>query len=71
MANKKNKNNIKDERIEDVTMYGEFIPSLDQWITPDRQRSIARHLEAVSEEISSKEKRKLIKGEAIKRQNKK
>ncbi|MCX8128549.1 MAG: hypothetical protein N3I35_00415 [Clostridia bacterium] len=52
MANKNNKNNIKDERIEDVTMYGEFIPSFDQWMNIDRQRKIARHLEETTE-ISS------------------
>lgn len=52
MANKRNRTNIKDERIEDNTLYGEFIPSFDQWMTPDRQRNIARHLEEVTEEIS-------------------
>ncbi|OGO79959.1 MAG: hypothetical protein A2Y21_03490 [Clostridiales bacterium GWC2_40_7] len=52
MANKKNRTNISDERIEDSTMYGEFIPSFDQWITPDRQRKIARHLEEVTEELA-------------------
>ena len=52
MANKKGRNNIKDERIEDVTMYGEFISSFDQWVTPDRQRKVARHLEEVTSEIS-------------------
>lgn len=48
MANKKGNQNIKDERIEDNTMYGEFIPSFHQWITPDRQRMIARHQESVT-----------------------
>jgi hypothetical protein len=51
MANKNNKNNIKDERIEDVTMYGEFISSFDQWMTPDRQRKVAGHLEEVTSEL--------------------
>jgi len=51
MANKKDKNNIKDERIEDTTMYGEFISSFDQWITPDRQKKVAQHLEEVTKEI--------------------
>lgn len=50
MANKKGKTNIRDERIEDNTMYGEFVASFDQWMTPDRQRKIARHLEEVTEE---------------------
>lgn len=48
MANKNDKNNIKDERIEDTTQYGEFIASFDQWMTPDRQRQTAHHLEEVS-----------------------
>lgn len=52
MANKKGKTNIKDERIEDVTKYGEFIASFDQWMTPDRQREVAQHLEEVSEEVA-------------------
>ncbi len=49
MANKENKNNIKDERIEDITMYGEFISSFHQWITPDKQRQMASHMEKVTE----------------------
>lgn len=53
MANKKNRTNIRDERIEDGTMYGEFIPSFDQWVTPDRQRKIARHLEALTDDAAS------------------
>jgi|GEM_PF-561547 len=53
MANKKDKNNIKDERIEDTTMYGEFVSSFHNWISPDRQRKVARHLEEISEETSS------------------
>ncbi|MCX7748931.1 MAG: hypothetical protein N2645_18880 [Clostridia bacterium] len=52
MANRNDKTNIRDERIEDVTRYGEFIPSFDQWMTPDRQRKVARHLEEVTEEIT-------------------
>lgn len=58
MANKNNKTNIKDERIEDSTMYGEFISSFDQWMTLDRQRKVARHLEEVSTEISPEIKNK-------------
>lgn len=57
MANKKNKTNIKDERIEDVTMYGEFISSFDQWTTPDRQRKIARFLEEVTSEITPEDQK--------------
>jgi hypothetical protein len=52
MANKNNKTNIKDERIEDTTMYGEFISSFHNWNTPDRQRKVARHLEDVTEVFS-------------------
>jgi|LSQX01.3.fsa_nt_gb hypothetical protein len=49
MANKKRKVNITDERIEDTTQYGEFIPSFHQWTSSERQRATARHLEEVSE----------------------
>lgn len=52
MANKNNKKNIKDERVEDVTMYGEFIASFDQWMTPDRQKERARYLAEITEETS-------------------
>ena len=51
MANKNSKGNIKDERIEDVTMYGEFIASFDQWVTPDKQKENAKHLEEVTNEL--------------------
>jgi hypothetical protein len=51
MENKGKRNDIKDERIEDVTMYGEFISSFDQWITPDNQRKNARHLEEASKDL--------------------
>lgn len=52
MANKQNKTNISDERIEDSTMYGEFIASFDQWMTPDRQRKKARFLAEVTDELA-------------------
>lgn len=58
MENKNDKKNIKDERVEDTTMYGEFIASFDQWTTLDRQRKIARHLEEVSRETSPQTKDK-------------
>lgn len=57
MANKNDKNNIKDERIEDVTMYGEFISSFHQWNTLDRQRKVAKHLEEVTDELSPEVKK--------------
>ena len=31
---------------------GEFISSFDQWMTPDKQRQIARHLEEVTSELT-------------------
>lgn len=58
MANKNEKNNIKNERIEDFTMYGEFVSSFHQWITPDRQRKVARHLEEATQEFAAKDKNK-------------
>lgn len=58
MANKNNKTNIKDERIEDVTMYGEFVSSFDQWMTPDRQKKKAEYLEEVTKELSPEVKNK-------------
>ncbi len=51
MANVNDKTNIKDERIEDTTLYGEFVASFDQWITSDRQRKKARYLEEITEEL--------------------
>jgi hypothetical protein len=59
MANKKNRTNISDERIEDSTLYGEFISSFDQWMTPDRQRNVARYLEDVTaDEHPEKDKKR-------------
>ena len=52
MANVNDRNNIEDERIEDATLYGEFISSFNQWYTPDRQRAIARYLEEVTNDIA-------------------
>lgn len=52
MANRDTKNNIKDERIEDNTMFGEDVPSHFQWNTPDMQRRIARHLEETTSELA-------------------
>lgn len=53
MANVNDKNQIKDERIEDTTLYGEFVSSFHQWRTLDRQRQIAHHLEEVTEELAT------------------
>ncbi|MDK2800826.1 MAG: hypothetical protein PWQ70_2445 [Clostridiales bacterium] len=49
MANKEQKSLIKNERIEDMTQYGEFISSFHQWTTSERQRANARHLEEIAE----------------------
>lgn len=57
MANKRRKNLIKDERIEDTTMYGEFISSFDEWITMDKQRKRVNHIEEMSKELSKDEKK--------------
>ena len=59
MANRNNKNNIKDERIEDSTMYGEFIASFDQWMTPDKQRAISEHLQEATAKNKKRDKRPL------------
>lgn len=57
MANVNDKNNIKDERIEDTTLYGEFVASFDQWITSDRQRKKARYLEEITAELTPDEEK--------------
>ena len=58
MANKNNRTNIKDERIEDNTVYGEFIASFDQWVTPDRQKNAAEHLENATRDSAQKNDKK-------------
>lgn len=45
MTNKEPKNLITEEYIEDVTQYGEFIPSFDQWTTFENQKKNARRLQ--------------------------
>lgn len=50
MANKNDKKNIKDERIEDTTKYGEFIASFDQWTTYERLKKNAEYLEEITKE---------------------
>jgi hypothetical protein len=61
MSNKRNKTNIRDERIEDSTLYGEFIPSFDQWTSSERQRERARYLQEVTVELAPGDKRTLKK----------
>lgn len=46
----KNKNRDRDfETAEDVTYYGEFVPSFDVWITPEKQKEMADYLENLGE----------------------
>ncbi len=49
MANKKQKPLIRDERMEDITQYGEFIASFDQWTTFEKQKKNVKHLEEIAE----------------------
>lgn len=50
MANKDTKNLIKDDMVEDITQYGEFIPSFDQWTTFENQEQIVSHLQNCTKE---------------------
>lgn len=36
--------------VEDATQYGEFVPSFDAWITPDKQREMVEYLEQLGDE---------------------
>lgn len=45
MANRDTKNLITEEYIEDVTQYGEFIPSFDQWTTFENQLNKSKYLQ--------------------------
>jgi hypothetical protein len=58
LANRQNKPNIKDERIEDTTMYGEFISSFNQWMTPERQMKKAKYMEEITKELSPESNKK-------------
>ncbi|MDQ2084892.1 hypothetical protein RBH29_00380 [Herbivorax sp. ANBcel31] len=64
MSNKNNKNNIKDERIEDTTQYGEFVSSFHEWITPEEQKKKARHLAQVTEKNNKTRKNSIEKEES-------
>ena len=37
--------------IEDTTEYGEFIPSFDAWVTPEKQKEMAKYLEELGEDM--------------------
>lgn len=58
MANKRNRTNINDERVEDSTLYGEFVSSYHQWITLDRQKNVSEHLEGVTDDEAPKNAKK-------------
>jgi hypothetical protein len=55
MANRKNRTNISDERIEDSTMYGEFISSYHKWTSSERQKRKADWLAEITEELKPEE----------------
>jgi hypothetical protein len=40
---------IKKEKIEDGTLYPEFIPTFDRWLSSEIQRENAKHLEEIAE----------------------
>lgn len=54
-GNKKSVNQIKDESIEDTTMYPEFIPTFDNWLTSELQKRNAKHLQEIAEMTSPKD----------------
>lgn len=57
-VDKKTDNTIED-RLTDDTMYGEVIPSLMGWISPENQEQRTNRLIEISEEITAlKKKRK-------------
>ncbi len=49
MANKRKRPIIEEEKIEDTTLYGEFISSFHNWTTSERQKENTKHLEIISE----------------------
>ncbi|OQB11671.1 MAG: hypothetical protein BWY15_02422 [Firmicutes bacterium ADurb.Bin193] len=44
-TDKKNDENENQEAVEDTTMYDEFIPSYNSWLSSEIQRKRAKHLE--------------------------
>lgn len=48
MNKKTNKERLKKEEIEDTTEYGEFITTYNKWLTPKRQKEIAKNLEDIT-----------------------
>lgn len=55
MKEEKNINGIdKNEDIEDVTKYGEFVTTYFAWITPERQKKRAKELDKMTKKDDSK-----------------
>ena len=52
MANRFDTSDFDDERIEDTTLYGEFISSFHGWVSSEKQKMIARYLAEVTSEIA-------------------
>jgi hypothetical protein len=48
MPNQKEKKIISDTMKEDVTQYGEFVPTFHKWITPKQQKEVVEYLENAS-----------------------
>ena len=43
----------KDEEMEDVTKYGEFVTSYFAWVTPERQKKRAKELDNMTKKDNS------------------
>ncbi|MGB9813785.1 MAG: hypothetical protein ACPLRZ_07425 [Thermovenabulum sp.] len=60
MFKKKVDDEIEDELLDD-TMYGEVIPSLMGWISPEEQQKRANNLVEISKELSEEKNKKIQK----------
>ncbi len=47
---KRIKNIDKDEDVEDVTKYGEFVTSYFSWLTPEKQKKRAEELDKMTKQ---------------------
>jgi hypothetical protein len=55
MKEEKDMNGIdKNEEIEDVTKYGEFVTTYFAWVTPERQKKRAKELDEMTKKDDSK-----------------
>ncbi len=55
MKEEKDINGIdKNEEIEDVTKYGEFVTTYFAWVTPERQKKRAKELDEMTKKDDSK-----------------